>query len=141
MFSGATVFTHLDGMCDQQSLRSACAYAQSDQSLWEWLEYSTTVKLLSEHHLEFLSLTGGWTGLYESTLVKIPNCWKSHVTAHILYFQCMKYPFSMRDPTDMRSKNLCMRTIILTSQMTVVTQTVIVTYIPTVTIGITMELG
>ena len=43
-------------MCDQQSLRSACAYAQSDQSLCKSLEYSMTVKLLIEHHLEFLSL-------------------------------------------------------------------------------------
>ena len=37
-------------MCDQQSLRSACAYAQSDQSLCLSLEYSMTVKLLTEHH-------------------------------------------------------------------------------------------
>ena len=43
-------------MCDQQSLRSACAYAQSGQSLCLSLEYSMTVKLLTEHHLEFLSL-------------------------------------------------------------------------------------
>ena len=35
------------------------------------------VKLLTEHYLEFLSLTGGCTGLYESTLVKMPHCWKS----------------------------------------------------------------
>ena len=41
------------------------------------------VKLLTEHHLEFLSLKGGCTGLSESTLVKMSNCWKSHVTAHI----------------------------------------------------------
>ena len=44
------------GMCNQQSLRSACAYAQSDQSLSSSLEYSMIVKLLTEHHLEFLSL-------------------------------------------------------------------------------------
>ena len=42
------------------------------------------VKLLTEHHLEFLSLKGGCTGSYESTLVKMPHCWKSHVEAHIL---------------------------------------------------------
>ena len=59
------------GMCDQQSLRSACAYAQSDQSLCLSLEYSMTVKLLTEHHLEFLSLKGGCTGSTESTLVKL----------------------------------------------------------------------
>ena len=43
-----------------------------------------TVKLLTEHHLEFLSLTGGCTGLSESTLVKMPHCLKSHVTVHIV---------------------------------------------------------
>ena len=47
------------------------------------LEYSMTVKLLTEHNLEFLSLQTGYTGSYESTLVKIPHCWKSHVKAHI----------------------------------------------------------
>ena len=40
------------------------------------------VKLLTEHHLEFLSFRGGCTGLSESTLVKMSNCWKSHATAH-----------------------------------------------------------
>ena len=40
-----------------------------------------SVKLLTEHHLEFLSLKGSYTGLSESTLVKMSNCWKSHVMA------------------------------------------------------------
>ena len=35
------------GMCDQQSLRSVCAYAYSNQSLSLSLEYSMTVKLLT----------------------------------------------------------------------------------------------
>ena len=70
------------GMCDQRSLRSACANAQSDQSLCKSLEYFMTVKLLTEHHLGFLSLKGGGTGSSESTLVKMPHCWKSHVAAH-----------------------------------------------------------
>ena len=47
--------------------------AQSDQSFCLWLEYSMTVKLLTGHHLEFLSLKEGCTGLYESTLVKCHN--------------------------------------------------------------------
>ena len=42
------------------------------------------VKLLTEHHLEFLSLKGGCTGSSESTLVKMSNCWKSHAAAHTL---------------------------------------------------------
>ena len=39
------------------------------------------IKLLTEHRSEFLSLTGDCTGSSESTLVKMPHCWKSHVTA------------------------------------------------------------
>ena len=42
-----------------------------------------SVKLLTEHHLEFLSLKGGCRGSPESTLVKMPHCWKSYVTAHM----------------------------------------------------------
>ena len=41
------------------------------------------VKLLTEHHLEFLSLKGGCRGPSESTLVKMSNCWKSHASAHM----------------------------------------------------------
>ena len=43
-----------------------------------------TVKLLTEHHLEFLSLKGGSSGSFESTFVKIPHCCKSHVAAQII---------------------------------------------------------
>ena len=70
-------------MCDLQSLRAACAYAQSDQSLCLSLEYSLIVKLLTEHHLEILSLNGDCTGSSESTLVKRTHCWKSHVAAQM----------------------------------------------------------
>ena len=40
--------------------------------------YLQPVKLLTEHHLQFLSLTGGCTGSSESTLVEMHHCWKSH---------------------------------------------------------------
>ena len=60
-------------VCDQQSLRSACASRLNILS----------VKLLTEHHLEFLCLKRGCTGSPESTFVKMPHCWKSHVVAHI----------------------------------------------------------
>ena len=43
------------------------------------------IKLLTEHHLEFLSIKIGCTGSSESTLVKIPHCWKSHVAANIVF--------------------------------------------------------
>ena len=45
-----------------------------------------TVKLLPEHHLEFLSLKGGYTCSSESTHVKMPHCWKSHVMAQLSRF-------------------------------------------------------
>ena len=44
-----------------------------------------TVKLLTEKKSEFLSLKGGCIGSSESTLVKMPYCWKSHVTVHLNY--------------------------------------------------------
>ena len=43
-----------------------------------------TLKLQTEHHFQLLSLKGGCTELSESTLVKMPHCWKSHVTAQML---------------------------------------------------------
>ena len=45
-----------------------------------------TVKLLTEQHLEFPSLKGGCTSSYESTPVKMPHCWKSHVAAQITIY-------------------------------------------------------
>ena len=45
-----------------------------------------TVKVLTEHHLEFLSLKGDCKGSSESTLVKMPHCWKLHVTAQIQFY-------------------------------------------------------
>ena len=80
-------------MCDQQRLRPACAYAQSDQSLCLSLEYSMIVKLLTEHHLEFLSLKGGCTGWSESILDKIQHCWKSHVAAQLCNVIGFKHDF------------------------------------------------
>ena len=54
-----------------------------------------TLRLLTEHNLEFLSLKGGCTGSSESTLVKITHCWKSHVAAHLYrnsYFILVIWP-------------------------------------------------
>ena len=56
---------------------------QSDQSLCSALEYSMIVKLLTEHHLGFLSLKEGCRGSSESTHVKMPHFWKSHALAQI----------------------------------------------------------
>ena len=42
-----------------------------------------SVKLLTEHHWEFLSFKGGCKGSSEFTLVKMPHLWKSHVMAQM----------------------------------------------------------
>ena len=43
-----------------------------------------SVKLLTEHNLEVLSLKGGCTGLFESTHVTMPHCLKSQALALII---------------------------------------------------------
>ena len=93
------------------------------------------VKLLTEHHLEFLNLKGGCTGSSESTHVKMPHCWKSHATAlllnsfqsspaHVLnlanrfhlYALCRQYFFLIiRNPY---SLDLCLQDLKLYSQHT-----------------------
>ena len=47
------------------------------------------VKLLTEHNLEVLSLTKGYRGSSESRHVKMPHCWKSHATAHLIYLAAL----------------------------------------------------
>ena len=49
-----------------------------------------SVKLLTEHHLELLSLKGGCIGSCESTLVEMPRCWESHALAHIYMAETSK---------------------------------------------------
>ena len=44
------------------------------------------VKLLTEHHLQFLALKGGCGCSSESTLVKMSNCWKSQSTVHFIIY-------------------------------------------------------
>ena len=55
------------------------SYGQCDQSLCLSLKQSMSVKLLTEHQLEFLNLKGGCTGTSESTLVKMPHLLELHV--------------------------------------------------------------
>ena len=52
------------------------------------------VKLLTEHHLEFLSLKGGCRGSSTQNAinyVKIPHCWKSHAMAQLLFFNALMF--------------------------------------------------
>ena len=73
-----------------------------------------TIKLLTKQHLEFLSLKGGCTDSSESKHVKMPHCWKSHVTAHLLAvihvdFQFKEYAeenFYVKDITDAEKHTL-----------------------------------
>ena len=66
----------------ERRLTQACAYGHSDQNLYLSLERYMNVKLLTKHHLEFLSLTRGCRGSYESTLVKMPLL---EITCHSSY--------------------------------------------------------
>ena len=45
-----------------------------------------SVKLLTEHNLEFLSLKEGYTGSTESTHIKMSHCRKSHALANFTLF-------------------------------------------------------
>ena len=54
------------------------------------------VKLLTEHDLEFMSLKGGCTVSSESTLVKMPHCWKLHVMA-VIWRECPPYTHYLGD--------------------------------------------
>ena len=81
-----------------QRLRPACAYAQSDQNLCESLEYSMSVKLLIEQHLELPSLKDGCTG--SLSLFNMSKCHNvenhSHVMAQMaptLYVRFRSTPF------------------------------------------------
>ena len=75
VYTGITVYLVNEPV---DEISNNVAYAQSDQSFCLSLEYSMNVKLLTKHHLEVLSLKGCYIGSYESTLVKMPHCWKSH---------------------------------------------------------------
>ena len=44
------------------------------------------VKLLTEHHFEIPALKGGFTSSSESTFVKLPHSWKSHIMGHIFLY-------------------------------------------------------
>ena len=57
-----------------------------------------SVMLLTKHHFEFLSLKGDCTGSSESTLVKMPHCWKSHVPPQITNPHGIQYELPFKGP-------------------------------------------
>ena len=67
-----------------------------------------TVKLLTEHHLEFLSLTGGCRGSSEATHVKMPHCWKSHAAAQY-YLICFSDWMEWAPPENILRVLMCLR--------------------------------
>ena len=69
------------------------------------------VKLLSEHHLEFLSLKGGCRGLSGSALVKMSNCWKSHALAQISSYVTVN-PAKDKHQAPTNGLKLCVRAVI-----------------------------
>ena len=82
-----------------------------------------TPRLLTEQQLEFLSLTGGCTGSSESTLVKMPNCWKSHVTAQVycitmvtrkLKLESMHHIMILGQMDDFSPRDPCLNVVLLT---------------------------
>ena len=64
------------------------------------------VKLLNEHHLEFLSLKGGCRGSSESTLVKLLeiSCRGSYLISLAVAFTCEKIDSSVTSAADQLDK-------------------------------------
>ena len=69
------------GMCNQQSLIYACTLRSLIRAFVSPLHILWVVSYWD--HLDFLSIKAGYTGSSESTLVKLPHCWKSNVAVHI----------------------------------------------------------
>ena len=69
-------------MCDQKRLRPACGYRQSGQSFRRLLEYSMTIKLPTEQHLDFLSLKGGCTA---------PHLSKCHIVGNHMSWLVLRF--------------------------------------------------
>ena len=74
--------------------------------------------LLTEHHLEFLSLKGGCRGSSESTLVKMSNCWKSHAAAPILLIN-----YTAWSSVSIEGQPILMRSAVLSTGQISMTQT------------------
>ena len=75
-------------MCDQKSLRPACAYTQTDERLYLSFKYFISVKLFTKHYLEFLSLTGG-TAAKAGLSLHLSKC---HIVGnHTSWLKCILF--------------------------------------------------
>ena len=61
-----------------------------------------TVKLLTEQHLEFLSLKGGCTVLSGFIHVEMSHCWKSHAVALFCTFAVRALLLFLLNALDLR---------------------------------------
>ena len=59
-------------------------YVRPAKAQTSLLEYSISVELPNDHHLEYLSLNVAYTGSSDSILVKMSHCRKSHFMAHMV---------------------------------------------------------
>ena len=66
-----------------------------------------TAKLLTKHHLEFISLKVGCSDSYESTLVKMTHRWKSRGIAHMDQHKRFWYIFTYRTCANDSCTRLC----------------------------------
>ena len=58
------------------------------------------VEHLTEHHMEFLSLKGDCASSSESTRVKMPHRWTSHVAAHMVHVPTGFLPHMYKCPKE-----------------------------------------
>ena len=75
------------------------------------------IKLLTEQHSEFLSLKGVCTGSSESTLFKMPHCWKSHVMAQKPTFVIGNF----NEPSHLKQALTCLQIGLVCSCMELIT--------------------
>ena len=74
------------GKCDQQSLRSACAYAQSDQSLCLSLEYSMNVKLLTVSNVKRRLHRLVWVYTCQNATLLETTCHGSYIFRQVHFY-------------------------------------------------------
>ena len=71
-------------MCDQQGSDQHAHTRSLIRAFAHRLNFLWVLCYRPNIFFEVLSLKGGYTGCSESTLVKMPHCWKSHVTAQFV---------------------------------------------------------
>ena len=71
------------------------------------------VELLTEHHLELLSLKGGCRVSSKSTLVKMSNCWKSHVAAQLARVKSGNFGHPVNSDIHLQTVEIQMRRLLM----------------------------